>query len=639
MCMLVVQNGLHAQSIPELLYYKFDGAGATVPNMASAPPAGTGTANIMGGITQGGSGKCGGALIGSGVSATTDYLNTGWATNLSGTSWTISFWSSNITPSATLFYIFGDLGAGSFRCFTNGVAGANNWILRGTMTDVLLSGGATVAPHMNTFVHDITLGNVKAYLDGVLVNTVAQGPPTISGAGPFKVMGYGSNVGAPSGGLLDDFRIYNHALTAAEVMNLYTSVTASATLTNICAGSPTTLSATGATAYNWDPGALPGNNIVVNPMVTTTYTVTGNDAGCAATSTVTINTSAPNVTASASANPVCAGGAVTLTGGGAVSYAWTGGVTDGVSFVPLATTTYTVTGTDAGGCTATSTITITVNSLPVVTANAAPGNVVIENTPLTLFGGGAASYVWAGPVGITDNVAFNATLSANGVFTVTGTDANGCTGTSTINITVNSGAFAVNSLIWGASPFQDSIWSVDTTTWQVVDRLAPSLAGFTVTGINGLAFDPCEFKTYAILKVSGVSGRVLATIDLPTAVCTQVGNFGAGGNFSSISFRKDGQLFGVTGNGATAPFVPEALYTINKADATSSLAATLGNGADGEIICYNQADDMFYHWSGNGTVVMEKFPAFAPYTPVTNIPISGSPGGETFGAFGRVFPR
>ncbi|MBK7692519.1 MAG: hypothetical protein IPJ31_15920 [Bacteroidetes bacterium] len=179
-----------AQSIPELLYYKFDGGGATVPNMASAPPVGTGTATILGGITQGGSGKCGGALIGSGISATTDYLNTGWATSLTGTSWTISFWSSNITPSATLFYIFGDVNAGGFRCFTNGVAGANNWILRGGLSDVLISGGATVAPHMNTFVYDLALGNIKAYLDGVLVNTVAQAGPTINGAGPFKVMGY-----------------------------------------------------------------------------------------------------------------------------------------------------------------------------------------------------------------------------------------------------------------------------------------------------------------------------------------------------------------------------------------------------------------------------------------------------------------
>jgi len=210
---------------PELLYYKFDEVGTTVTNFATTPPVGTTTATIQGGITQGSNGQCGGALIGSGVASSTDYLNTGWATNLTGTAWTISFWSSNITPSATLFYIFGDVGAGSFRCFTNGVAGPNNWILRGTFTDVLLSGGATTAPTMNTFVYDPIAGDIKAYLNGALVNTVAQTAPTISGAGPFKVMGYGSNVGSPVGGLMDEFRIYNRALDSTEILQLVTRST------------------------------------------------------------------------------------------------------------------------------------------------------------------------------------------------------------------------------------------------------------------------------------------------------------------------------------------------------------------------------------------------------------------------------
>ncbi|MBC7864995.1 MAG: hypothetical protein IAF38_18620, partial [Bacteroidia bacterium] len=89
---------LSAQAVPEILYYKFDGSGTSVPNLASAPPSGTANATIMGGITQGGtSGQCKGALIGSGITSTTDYLNTGYAPNLTGTSWTISMWTSNIT--------------------------------------------------------------------------------------------------------------------------------------------------------------------------------------------------------------------------------------------------------------------------------------------------------------------------------------------------------------------------------------------------------------------------------------------------------------------------------------------------------------------------------------------------------------
>jgi hypothetical protein len=210
--------------VPELLWYRFDGTGTSVPNLASSPPTGTTTATLMGGLTQGSTGQCGGAVIGSGVASSTDYVNTGWATSLSsGSSWSISFWTSDVTPSATLFYIFGDAGASSFRCFTNGVAGANNWIMRGTgFTDVLAAGGAVVAATHTAFVYDSALSQVRAYVNGTLVNTVAQGGFTFSGAGPFKVIGYSSNVGMAAGGKLDEFRLFSRALTQAEITTLAT---------------------------------------------------------------------------------------------------------------------------------------------------------------------------------------------------------------------------------------------------------------------------------------------------------------------------------------------------------------------------------------------------------------------------------
>lgn len=73
------------------------------------------------------------------------------------------------------------------------------------------------------------------------------------------------------------------------------------------------------------------------------------------------------VTASASADKVCAGTIIRLSGGGASTYQWTGGVINGISFpAPSITTTYTVTGTDAE-CSSKATITITVNPLPTAT--------------------------------------------------------------------------------------------------------------------------------------------------------------------------------------------------------------------------------------------------------------------------------
>lgn len=221
---------------PEILYYKFDQVGTSVTNYATNPPAGTATATLMGGVTQGSTGQCNGAIIGTGVASSADYMNTGWAPTLnSSTPWTLSFWTSDITPSSTLFYIFGDVNSNAFRCFTNGVAGANNWILRCTgMTDVYINGAATVAPSMTTFTFDPTTMNIKGYFNGVLVTTVAQTNVPISGTGPLKVCGYSSNVGLPSGGKMDEFRLYNRVISDAEILQLYTRTTSATVSVNSC---------------------------------------------------------------------------------------------------------------------------------------------------------------------------------------------------------------------------------------------------------------------------------------------------------------------------------------------------------------------------------------------------------------------
>jgi len=181
--------------------------------------------------------------------------------------------------------------------------------------------------------------------------------------------------------------------------------------------------------------------------------------------------------------------------------------------------------------------------------------------------------------------------------------------------------------MYGSSPFQDSLWGIDTTNFSIFTRMGPTLAGFTITGMNGMAYDPTTYETYIIMKVSGVTGRVLGKIDLTTGVCTQIGNLGQ--NFSSITFREDGQLLGATGNGSTTS---EGLFLIDKNTAATTLLYVMGNGADGEVLLYNRADDFIYHWSGNSTMVYEKMAASnVTYTPINIVPI-GISSGETFGA-------
>lgn len=307
---------------PDLLHYKFDGTGTSVTNYASAPPVGTTTGTIVGAQTQTGVINCMNALVGTGTTA--DYVNTGWATSLTG-SWSISFWVSAINqPTATLQYIFGDGAAGSFRCFTNGVAGAGNWILRGTgITDTYVYGAATATPNMVTFVYDKTAGTLTGYKNAVVSNTTAQTAFTVSGAGPFKVGHYASNNGLGALGLMGDFRIYTTALTPAQVTALYsaTSATTAPTMSisgtsNICAGNSASLTASGASTYTWSTGSN-SVNIVTTPSATATYTLYGASGTCSATpQTFTVNVNPlPTLSVATTMSATCVNGAtVGLTG-------------------------------------------------------------------------------------------------------------------------------------------------------------------------------------------------------------------------------------------------------------------------------------------------------------------------------------
>jgi gliding motility-associated-like protein len=222
--------------------------------------------------------------------------------------------------------------------------------------------------------------------------------------------------------------------TVDVTVNPLPTVIATADETEVCEGETVTLTASGANTYVWDGGVTDG--VAFTPgLGTTTYTVTGTDAnGCTNTATVDLTVNPlPTVIAIADETEICEGETVTLTGGGADSYVWDGGVTDGVAFTPeLGTTTYTVTGTDANGCENTTTVDVTVNPLPVIDAGA--DVILCLGDALTLTASGADTYVWDG--GVTDGLAFTPDLGTT-TYTVIATDANGCENTATVDVTVN----------------------------------------------------------------------------------------------------------------------------------------------------------------------------------------------------------
>jgi photosystem II stability/assembly factor-like uncharacterized protein len=212
-----MSSGTFAQGVPELLYYKFnEGSGSTTANHAN-PGVGNNPANVLG-QTLTGTGQFGAGLLGNGGGSATNSVQTGWSTNLGTGAWTISCWVNNLPVNTTLYYLFGDAGAASFRCFIGGVAGAGGVALRGGGGPDLYVLGAAPGPTTVTYTYDPTLAsnNLKAYFNGVLMSQVTTTAYNINGTG-FLVGGEGAGASLPAGGVMDEFRLYNRALDASEV--------------------------------------------------------------------------------------------------------------------------------------------------------------------------------------------------------------------------------------------------------------------------------------------------------------------------------------------------------------------------------------------------------------------------------------
>lgn len=215
-------------------------------------------------------------------------------------------------------------------------------------------------------------------------------------------------------------------------INVNTTPTVNATTASICSGSSATITASGATTYTWNTGSTSAA-ISVTPALTTVYTVTGTTGTCnnIKTTTVTVSTT-PTVTVNSAT--ICAGSVANLTASGATTYSWnTGATSSNINPTPITTTVYTVTGI-TGACSSNKTTTVIVNALPAVNAN--PNNSLIcQGQQVILNATGANSYTWQ--PGSVAGSTLSDTPAATQVYTVTGTNLNGCVNSATVSVTVS----------------------------------------------------------------------------------------------------------------------------------------------------------------------------------------------------------
>ncbi|MEO5642552.1 MAG: PKD domain-containing protein [Bacteroidia bacterium] len=240
--------------------------------------------------------------------------------------------------------------------------------------------------------------------------------------------------------------------TQTITVNPSPNIIVTASPSTICVGQNSTLNASGAATYLWNPGALTGAAVVVSPAVTTTYTVTGTSAaGCTNFAQVTVNVqscTAPQVAFYANDTTLCVGDCISFTDqstNSPASWNWTfSGAAVGSStlqnptnicYPAAGTFAVTLVSTNANGSgTLTKTGYIVVNPPP--PADAGNNAAICTGQSTTLIGSGGVTYNWQ-PGNLSGNSVL-VTPPTTTIYTLTVTDANGCTAMDIVTITVTT---------------------------------------------------------------------------------------------------------------------------------------------------------------------------------------------------------
>ena len=275
-------------------------------------------------------------------------------------------------------------------------------------------------------------------------------------------------------------------------------------------GSPTATGGVPPYTYAWAPGVGLSSTTVpdpqASPTVTTTYTVTvtdGNAQTATAAVTVTVNES-PQIDSLHIVNVSCndsATGSVCVyaSGGGSFTYVWSNTGT-GQCINHLASGTYTVTVTNAAGCSITAGATV---------SQPAPLTATFTNTNVTCNGqsngninaivtGGLAPYEYEWSNGAFNVVTLQSITS--GLYSLTIVDANGCTISNSTSVTqpaalhdsivvTNVSCFGGNNgslcnLLTGGTPPYTFTWS-NAQASACITALQAGIYTTTVTDNNG----------------------------------------------------------------------------------------------------------------------------------------------------------
>jgi len=366
---------------------------------------------------------------------------------------------------------------------------------------------------------------------------------------------------------------------AVTVPNSSTLASSSSTTASVCNANNGTATAnpSGGTpgyTYSWAPGGQTSQT--ATGLAPGTYTCTITDAtGCTTTTTATVGASSGTLssTTGSTTNVTCFGGsngsATASPSGGTpgYSYSWAPSGGTGQTASGLTAGTYTCTITDASGCVTTTQATITQPSALSTTSNSTPSVCNANNGTATASpsgGTGPYTYSWSPGGGTSATI----TGLAPGNYSVTVTDANGCTTSSTVSVTSSSGTLSsTTSSTSNVSCFGGSNGSATASpsggTPGYTYSWAPS--GGTNATENNL---PAGTYTCTITDATGCTTTTQATITQPAALST------ASNSTPATCTASDGTAT-TTPAGGTGPYT----YSWTPGGQTASTATGLAAGS------------------------------------------------------------
>jgi GEVED domain len=382
--------------------------------------------------------------------------------------------------------------------------------------------------------------------------------------------------------------------------------------------------------YAWMPGSLSGSAQTVSPSTSTIYTVTSTSlAGCTSTAAVSITVNPKPILAVTSSNVTCFGlnnGNISVTSDGTFTITPT---SFAANSYPVGV--YTITASNANGCTTSTVVTI-------IAPTAALATSVALLTPIYCFGDNAeVSITTIGGTLPYSIPAFDTVLVAAGSPTYTVTDANGCSSSASITI---------------AQP-TDLLLNVSTPTAILCNGgnsdVTVSFSGGTVTmgnysyGINNGASVNTTYgagETYSLpagtytISVEDDNACIktqVITITQPNPLVISVSNpaailcnggttpviIGATGGTAAYTFTKSNGTPSVATSGINN--LTAGTWTISVSDANSCSAQSIVTvmQPNALVVSATETDDINC-FGGSAIVTVSATGGVAPYTPIGN---------------------